>query len=259
MTPPDAIEREAVLALLVEEDIIGAHTLRDKIMALIQPSAGVVERAELDEGELAPCPFCGGAAEIIEDDEAGDSAYAVQCQTRNCAASSCVMFAIKEPVEDQLVEKWNRRAASSPGVGKAEGWEIYVASRASILERGEMWRALRASGVPINSTWIDEDGPKDTRDLAGLWRRIRSEVTRAKGLILYVEPDDFPLKGAFVEIGMALAAGVPIYIVAPGVTIEGRNCRPLGSWIKHPSVLFCETVEQAAAMIATTPAPGATT
>lgn len=67
---------------------------------------------------LKPCPFCGGAAEIIEADEAGDMAYVVQCQTRGCEASSAVVFAIKEPADDPLAERWNRRNASidAPGV-----------------------------------------------------------------------------------------------------------------------------------------------
>lgn len=128
------------------------------------------------------------------------------------------------------------------GLADVTGAAVYVASRASILARGEMWRGFRECGYPINSTWIDEDGPKASRDLSGLWQRIVNEVTSARGVILYVEPDDFPLKGAFIEVGIALAAGVPIIIVAPGVEIEERNCRPLGSWVKHPLVMFANTV-----------------
>lgn len=122
---------------------------------------------------------------------------------------------------------------------------VYVASRASIPERGQMWRDVRSSGVKVNSTWIDEDGPKASRDLSGLWVRINREVTTSERLILYVEPSDFPLKGAFIEVGMALAANVPIVIVAPDVTLEERNCRPLGSWIKHPLVSFAPTIDAA--------------
>ena len=122
---------------------------------------------------------------------------------------------------------------------------VYVASRASLPERGQMWRDFRAQGVPINSTWIDEDGPKASRDLGDLWDRIRREVTSAAMLVLYVEPGDFPMKGALIEVGMALAARVPVVVVAPGVVLEPRNCRPLGSWIKSPLVSFARTVEEA--------------
>lgn len=122
---------------------------------------------------------------------------------------------------------------------------IYVASRASLPERGEMWRTARAQGWPINSTWIDEDGPKASRDLGDLWDRIRREVTSASKLILYVEPTDFPLKGALIEVGMALAAQVPVIVVASGVVLDERNCRPLGSWVKSPLVSFAPTVAAA--------------
>lgn len=130
---------------------------------------------------------------------------------------------------------------------------IYVASRASIPERGQMWRDLRESGISITSTWIDEDGPKASRDLSGLWVRIADEIRRSSGLLLYVEPSDFPLKGAFIEVGMALAGGCPVVIVAPDVILDGRNCRPLGSWVKHPLVSFAPTIRQALAALSHVP------
>lgn len=113
---------------------------------------------------------------------------------------------------------------------------IYVASRASVPERAAMWRALRAEGWPIVSSWIDEDGPGQTDDMGELWTRIAEEVMSAAGLVLYVESGDFPLKGALVEVGMAIAAGVPVVVVAPGVSIEPKSCRPIGSWMRHPLV-----------------------
>lgn len=127
------------------------------------------------------------------------------------------------------------------------GSPIYVASRASVPERGAMWRALRASGVNITSSWIDEDGPGQTADNRELWSRIQDEVGRSQVLIIYVEPDDFPLKGALVEVGMAMARNVPIGVVAPGVELDERSMRPLGSWAAHPRVWFFETVADAIA------------
>lgn len=118
---------------------------------------------------------------------------------------------------------------------------VYVASRASIPERAAMWRALRADGWPIVSTWIDEDGPGQTDDMGELWGRIAEEVTSAAGLVLYVQPEDFPLKGALVEVGMAIAAGVPVVVVAPGVEIDLRSYRPIGSWVGHPAVSVATT------------------
>lgn len=142
------------------------------------------------------------------------------------------------------------RALGEPATEQASGEQpqrkgIYVASRASVPARGSMWRALRSKGHQIISTWIDEDGEGQTEDWGELWERIRKEVTGAEKLVLYAETSDFPLKGAYVEIGMALAAGVPVVCVLPGVELEARSFRPVGSWIKHPLVSIAKTVEEA--------------
>jgi len=113
---------------------------------------------------------------------------------------------------------------------------IFVASRASIAARGAMWRRYRSLGFPIISTWIDEDGPGQS-DYADLWQRIGREVAGADVLVLYAEPGDFPLKGGLVEIGIAIAAGVPIILSLPGVELEVRTLRPLGSWAQHDLVV----------------------
>lgn len=115
---------------------------------------------------------------------------------------------------------------------------FYVASRASVPARPIMWRRQRENGHKINSTWIDEAGEGETADLGELWARIEREVGASEALILYVEREDFPLKGALVEVGMALGCGVPVRVVAPGVTLDPHSLRPLGSWAKHPLVTF---------------------
>ncbi|MFY2597169.1 hypothetical protein ACOTHJ_12965 [Achromobacter xylosoxidans] len=113
---------------------------------------------------------------------------------------------------------------------------IYGASRASIPERPAMWRQLREEGWPIISTWIDEADVGATGDFAELWARIEREIRQAAGLMLYAEASDFPLKGALIEVGIALGAGKPVAVVAPDVEIQGPDFRPLGSWIAHPRV-----------------------
>lgn len=123
--------------------------------------------------------------------------------------------------------------------------KFYVASRASLPERPAMWRELRQGGVSITSSWIDEAGDGETECLTILWLRIADEVRRADALILYAEPDDFPLKGALIEVGMALALGKRVLIVAPTVDLEPRSMRPLGSWALHPLVTFHQTMAHA--------------
>lgn len=123
---------------------------------------------------------------------------------------------------------------------------IYVASRASIPERAAMWRKLRDDyGYPIVSTWIDEDGPGQTADMAELWDRIHEEIITARSLILYAEPGDFPLKGALVEVGIAIGEGKSVYVVLPGVELEQPSMRPIGSWVKHFMVRIVPTLETA--------------
>jgi hypothetical protein len=121
---------------------------------------------------------------------------------------------------------------------------IYAASRASVPERPAMWRKLRDEGVNIVSTWIDEAGPGETASMTELWSQVEREIASCDRLVLYVEPDDFPLKGALVEIGMALGHGKPVYVVASGVRI-GTDFRPLGSWLAHPLVTLAGSVRDA--------------
>ena len=86
------------------------------------------------------------------------------------------------------------------------------------------------------SSWIDEDGEGVTEDFGELWLRIQNEIDSCDELVLYAEAGDFPLKGAFIEVGMALAMNRPVVVCLPSVELEGRTFRPIGSWISHPLV-----------------------
>lgn len=129
----------------------------------------------------------------------------------------------------------------------AEG--VYVASRASIPARGAMWRGLEAAGMKIISSWIHEDGVGQTESMRELWVRIEQEVAASWGLILYVNESDLPLKGALVEVGMALARRKPVVVVT---NIEGNVdvvAKSLGSWVNHDCVAFARTPEFAYSII----------
>ena len=123
--------------------------------------------------------------------------------------------------------------------------DTYIASR---TWRAKTWRRLRdVDGWKITSSWIDEARAGESANLGMLWSRIEAEIARSKLLILYVETGDFPLKGALIEVGMALAHRIPIHIVAPGVVLDPVSFRPLGSWVRHPLVTFCDTMDEAQA------------
>lgn len=128
---------------------------------------------------------------------------------------------------------------------------IYVASRASVDARGRMWRGLRDNGVRITSTWIDECGEGATDSMEELWLRITSEIAESAALVLYAEFSDFPLKGAFIEAGIALGMGKPVVVCLPGVPVEPRSCRPIGSWINHPLVSRVDDIHAAIALAST--------
>ncbi|GEP11789.1 hypothetical protein [Methylobacterium gnaphalii] len=111
------------------------------------------------------------------------------------------------------------------------GHGIYIASKTVHAPR---WRGVRAGGVPIISTWIDEAGAGETACFRDLWRRCVAEAARSGALIVYREPGEV-LKGAFVEVGAALASQVPVFAV---------GCRDL-SFGHHALVTHCDTIERA--------------
>lgn len=88
---------------------------------------------------------------------------------------------------------------------------IYIASKTKYAPTWRRWRDTL--GHPICSTWIDEAGVGETSDFKDLWDRIEQEVTHAQALMLYYDPTDSPLKGAFIELGIARANKVPMYVV----------------------------------------------
>ncbi len=122
--------------------------------------------------------------------------------------------------------------ASQPGLTGAHARSgIYIASKA---KHGTRWQALRASGVPIVSTWIDESGEGQTSDWGDLWARSVREASTASAFVMYVEPGETH-RGSLVEIGAAILAGVPVFWVGPAV----------GSVRRARGVTICVTIEDA--------------
>lgn len=111
---------------------------------------------------------------------------------------------------------------------------IYTASR---TRHAGIWQAFRQEGFSIVATWIDEAGPGETADMGELWQRCIQEAKNVSALVLYRE-DNEPLKGALVEVGAALANGVPVFTVGCGNLSEY-------SWLHHPLVRQCATLREA--------------
>lgn len=88
------------------------------------------------------------------------------------------------------------------------GQMIYIASKTKHADR---WRTI-ASVHPVSSTWIYEAGEGETSDYDDLWNRCLTEAANSKALVLYREADDV-LKGGWIELGAALANGIPVHAV----------------------------------------------
>lgn len=112
---------------------------------------------------------------------------------------------------------------------------VYIASKS---EHGPNWRdyrdALLDAGVWVTSTWIDESGPGESADMTDLWVRCVREAASCD-LLIAVHHIGETWKGAFVEIGAALAHGHPVYVLG----------NPPGSWVEHPLVAFAKSIEHA--------------
>src|SRR5262249_44207789 len=101
-------------------------------------------------------------------------------------------------------------------VGKGDVVRVYTASKA---KHAQWWRALRAAGIDIVSTWIDWDGNLSgsipTADAwARHWCRCIDEA-RDCDILLFVNGEAEQACGALVELGAALAAGKRVFLVSP--------------------------------------------
>lgn len=112
---------------------------------------------------------------------------------------------------------------------------IYVASKVHHVKK---WLSYRDAGYPINSTWLDEAGPGQTTDFSDLWIRCCMEAKAAGVLVAYRERDEI-LKGAMIEIGVALSFPKPVILA--------------GDWEKmtflhHPTVKHVPSLNEAMAL-----------
>lgn len=98
---------------------------------------------------------------------------------------------------------------------------IYIASKSCHAAK---WRALRDEGLPIICTWIDQAAPGATSDWAALWDDCIGEARHSTHLIVYRE-DGEQLRGAYVEMGAALATGSEVWFVGPDDGSVTRNPR----------------------------------
>lgn len=109
---------------------------------------------------------------------------------------------------------------------------IYIASK---VKHAQRWLDLKAKGYPFNSRWLTAPNDMTPEQYAELWGKISQDVMIADALILYVELGEV-LKGALIEMGMAMANNTPVYVVGeyPGFTA-----------IHCGGVTVCKTLDEA--------------
>lgn len=112
---------------------------------------------------------------------------------------------------------------------------IYVASK---VRHAKKWLAFRDAGYPINSTWLNEAGPGETKSFEDLWIRCCLEAKQAGVLVAYREKGE-TLKGAMIEIGVALSVPKPVLVVGDW---EGMT------FLHHPTVKLVPNLSEAMAM-----------
>jgi hypothetical protein len=93
---------------------------------------------------------------------------------------------------------------------------IYCASKSRFWP---WWAALRASGLPIVSSWIDwPHNIDDSEPSTDEWRTHSEQcITQAANcdiLLLYCDRDDVRHFGSLLEAGAALGAGRQVFLVS---------------------------------------------
>ena len=91
---------------------------------------------------------------------------------------------------------------------------FYVASK---VYHYPMWQKLREEGAPISASWIDlVEGERERSDeeWGDISQMCLREAAAADVLLLYAEMGDV-LRGAYMEMGAALAAGNMVGVVVP--------------------------------------------
>jgi len=116
---------------------------------------------------------------------------------------------------------------------------FYVASR---MRHYKMWLEYFRKGALIVSSWIHEAHREEKRTKAEWVHRAElniKEATEADILVFYAREDDQNWRGAWQEVGAALAAGKHVRVVKVGDPDLGEMLLP------HPRVCVYDSLEEA--------------
>jgi nucleoside 2-deoxyribosyltransferase len=120
---------------------------------------------------------------------------------------------------------------------------VYTASK---LKHAALWRRLCDcnAGIYLHARWLKHNkiGTLDSPENASeFWLQDEQDVKDADAVLVYAEGSDH-LRGALVEAGMALAFGVPVFVVG--------DHEDYGTWRYHPGVRIVKNFDYAIAALA---------
>jgi len=121
--------------------------------------------------------------------------------------------------------------------------KVYFASKLTYARR--LWELALKWNLETTSRWLSQadlelKGSPSTEEFGIFWLVDEEDVRRSDALIVYGEADDI-LKGALVEVGMAIALGKLVICVGASSSF--------GSWTNHPLVLIAPSLEGAVKLI----------
>jgi nucleoside 2-deoxyribosyltransferase len=116
---------------------------------------------------------------------------------------------------------------------------------ASTLGQAEMWRCLAEQWMEHEfvARWVSHhvgNVPDDEAFAKAFWDQDLEDVSDADVLIVYAQGEDH-LRGALVEVGCALALGVPVIAVG--------SHPDYGTWQHHAGVYRVKYFEEAYTLI----------
>lgn len=123
--------------------------------------------------------------------------------------------------------------------------KVYLASK---IRHSAYLKKIRETkpNLEITSRWLDmvhlepTQGSLDRELGAWCWSIDVADVLRSDCLLVYAEQEDI-LCGALVEVGVALAKDIPVFLVG--------TSKSFGTWKSHPQVLAFNSINKAADVI----------
>ena len=117
---------------------------------------------------------------------------------------------------------------------------VYVASR---LANAPMIRTLASPHLFLCARWLQHVAtgtPDDADHARRFWPEDVADAAGADLLVVYAAPEDH-LRGALVEAGVAIHAGVPVVVVG--------DHPDYGTWRYHPGVMRVAHLEELTTLV----------